>query len=169
MPAGRGQVARWARLLLAGAGRLLGLGVGAGGLELAAGRLQVSPDEPVVLLQLLGLADEHVLGHRVELLDGLDRLAVRLDDARVDQVERAQVGRAGGPPRGAIRSAVSSTMSRTESTCGSSMVWTAMKCGPTTFQWMCLRVRARSLSAFRRSCKIVATSDASLLPKPGIP
>jgi hypothetical protein len=35
----------------------------------------------------------------------------------------------GEPPKAAIRSAVSSTISRTASTCGSSMVWTAMKFG----------------------------------------
>ena len=50
-----------------------------------------------------------------------------------------------------MRSAVSSTMTRTASTCGSSMVCTAMKFGPMTFQWTCLSVSARSLSESSRS------------------
>jgi hypothetical protein len=33
----------------------------------------MSPDEPVELLELLCLADEHVLGHQVEFLRGIDR------------------------------------------------------------------------------------------------
>ena len=37
------------------------------------------------------LADQHVLGDGVELLDGLSGLAVVLDDADVDEIERAEV------------------------------------------------------------------------------
>src|SRR6478736_4552647 len=55
-----------------------------------------------------------------------------------------------------MRSAMASTMARTASTCGSIISCTAMKCGPVTFQWMCLSVSARSLSAFRRCWRIAA-------------
>src|SRR5262249_15942276 len=116
--------------------------------------LEVRADEPVELFQLSGLPDEHVLGDRVGFLGLLDRLAVRLDDAAVDDVERGQMGvgvgpadrvvvpgplgdsapgvPTGEPPSVAIRSARSSTISRTASTCGSSIWCTPMKCGPTT-------------------------------------
>jgi hypothetical protein len=111
-----------------------------------------------------------------------DRFAVRLDHAAVNEVERAQVGDGvvaadvvvvqlrwatgapgvptGDPPSVAMRSATSSTIDRTASICGSSMVCTAMTCGPTPFQWMCLSVSARSLSALSRSCRRVMTSSA---------
>ncbi len=55
-----------------------------------------------------------------------------------------------------MRSAVASTIARTASTCGSIISCTAMKCGPTTFQWMCLSVSCRSLSACSRSWRIPA-------------
>jgi hypothetical protein len=98
----------------------------------------------------------------VQVVGALDGCPVGLDDSRVHHVECAQMlqgvspadrvivpaalrdqgsRRPGGdPPRMAIRSAMSSTMARTASTCGSSMVYTAMKFGPTTFQCTCLRV-----------------------------
>ena len=73
----------------------------------------------------------------------------------------------GDPPSAAIRSAISSTMARTASTCGSSIVWTAMKFGPVTFQCMCLRVRARSLRELSRSCSNAVTRLALSLFIPG--
>ena len=66
-----------------------------------------------------------------------------------------------------MRSAVVSTITRTASTCGSSMVCTPMKCGPTTFQCMCFSVRARSFNAFSRSCSSSMTSCASSGFMPG--
>jgi hypothetical protein len=53
--------------------------------------VQVGPDEPLELLELGGLADEDVLGDRVDLADLGDGLAVVLDDAGVDGVDRRQV------------------------------------------------------------------------------
>jgi anti-sigma B factor antagonist len=73
----------------------------------------------------------------------------------------------GDPPRVAIRSAVSSTMARTASTCGSSIVCTAMKFGPITFQCTCLRVSARSLSEFNRSWSSLITRSALSFLIPG--
>jgi predicted RNA polymerase sigma factor len=64
--------------------RLLGAGVPGG--KRSVGRLQVGADEPVELLQLVRLPDEHVLGDEVELFGGLDRAPVRLDDPGVDDV-----------------------------------------------------------------------------------
>ena len=49
----------------------------------------MGPDEPVELLQLASLPDEHVVRHRVGVLGRRDRLAVRFDDPRVDEIERA--------------------------------------------------------------------------------
>jgi len=60
-----------------------------------------------------------------------------------------------------------SAAARTASYCGSSISCTAMKCGPTTFQCTCLRVRARSFSAFNRSCSNTMTFSASLGSSPG--
>ncbi len=57
----------------------------------AARVLEVRPHEPVELLELTGLADQHVLRHRVGILGLLDRRAVGLDDPGVDQVKSAQV------------------------------------------------------------------------------
>src|SRR5699024_10518122 len=61
--------------------------------ELAIRRsaLEVRAHEPLELLELRGLADEHVLGDRVQLPGERDRLAVRGDDALVDRVEGLQV------------------------------------------------------------------------------
>jgi hypothetical protein len=47
----------------------------------------VGADKPVEFFQLAGLADEHVLGDQVELLGGVYRAAVRLDDPGVDDVQ----------------------------------------------------------------------------------
>ena len=52
---------------------------------------------------------------------------------------------------------VSSAIARTASTWGSIISCTAMKCGPTTFQWTCLRVRCRSLWACSRVWRISMT------------
>ena len=71
-------------------GGLLGLRVAGG--EHAAGRLQVGADEPVEQLELVQVPDQQVVGDVVDLLDVLGRLAVVLDDADVDDVERAEVG-----------------------------------------------------------------------------
>ena len=60
----------------------------------------------------------------------------------------------GATPSVAMRSAVSSAIARTASTCGSSISWTAMKCGPTTFQWTCLSVRCEVGEGVSRSCRI---------------
>src|SRR3954454_20110477 len=73
----------------------------------------------------------------------------------------------GDPPRVAIRSAVSSAIARTASTCGSIISCTAMKCGPTTFQCTCLRVRWRSLWACSRRCSRSITRTAFSLLMPG--
>ena len=157
--------------------------------DLAALVLQVGPDEPVVELEVVGLADEQVLRHRVDVAAELDGLAVVLDDADVDVVEGLQVVVGDGaveavvvprpalddgpgvprgwPPRVAMRSATVSTISETPAYCGSSISWTPMKLGPTTFQWMCLRVRVRSIRASRRSCRASRTLAASASSRPG--
>src|SRR5689334_6314364 len=62
------------RLLLGPArGGLLGLGAIVG--QLAARVLQVGADEPLKLLQLGRMFDEHVLGDQVEIFEPVDRLA----------------------------------------------------------------------------------------------
>jgi hypothetical protein len=61
----------------------------------------VGADEPVELLQLTALSDEHVLGDLVELLGGGDGPAVRfVDSGNVQGAEVLEgVGPAdGGPP-----------------------------------------------------------------------
>ena len=141
--------------------------------ERAARRLEVRPDEPVEQLERVQVTDQQVVGDRVGLLGVVGGLAVRRDDRLIDDVQRAEVGDRVGPtdrvvvpgaalhqppgrarrathPSVAMRSAIASTISRTDSTCGSIIWWTAMKCGPTTFQCTCLSVRARSLRASSR-------------------
>ena len=49
-------------------------------------------DEPLELLQLARMADEHVLGDQIELFESLDALAGVLDDADVDEVQGGQLG-----------------------------------------------------------------------------
>lgn len=66
-----------------------------------------------------------------------------------------------------MRSAVVSIISRTASTWGSSISWTAMKWGPTTFQWTCLSVSARSLSECSRMRSTSTTRTASSFDIPG--
>ena len=124
--------------------------------QLAARALQVRPDEPLELLQLPGLADQQVLGHRIEFVGLVDGLADVLDDAVVDQVQRGQVRldgvaadrvvipvtvpddrarrafRRSAQRRDALGDVVGKA--RTASTCGSIISWTPMKFGPTTFQ-----------------------------------
>ena len=59
--------------------------------ELTACVLQVCTHEPLELLQLARMADQHVLGDRVEIAQPLDALAGVLDDAVVDQIQRGQM------------------------------------------------------------------------------
>src|SRR5690242_16218593 len=81
-------------------GRLLGAGV-CGGMR-SVGSLEVGADEPVELLELAGLPDEHVLGHLVELLGGVDGPAVRLDDPGVHHVQSAEMLQGAGPADGVV-------------------------------------------------------------------
>ena len=76
--------------LLGSLGRGL-LGAGVSGGQRPVGRFQVRADEPVELLQLAGLADEHVLSDLVEVLGSVDSTTVRLDDACVDHVQDTKV------------------------------------------------------------------------------
>ena len=43
-----------------------------------------------------------------------------------------------------------------------------MNCGPTTFQWMCLRVSCRSINATRRSWSVAITAVVASLPIPAM-
>ena len=56
----------------------------------------------------------------------------------------------------------------TASYCGSSIVCTAMNCGPTTFQWMCLRVSDRSVRALSRAWSSSTNSWAVCWEMPGM-
>ncbi len=53
--------------------------------------------EPVVLLEGGRLADDQILGDRVELLERFDGVAVGIDDARLDEIERPEMGLDGVP------------------------------------------------------------------------
>ena len=66
-----------------------------------------------------------------------------------------------------MRSAVSSTMARTASTCGSSISCTPMNAGPTTFQWMCFRVSWRSMRVTSRRLQVIDDLDGVVLRHPG--
>src|SRR5690606_25785501 len=88
----------------AAAGGLGGLrfGPGAAGGELTAAVGEVSSDEPVVLLKGGGLGDHQILGHRIEVAERLDGIAMRLDHAGVHHVERAEVRRHGVAAEGVV-------------------------------------------------------------------
>lgn len=75
--------------------RPLGAGVSCG--QGAVRLFQVSPDEPVELLQLTRVRNQHVLGDRVEFLRGLDGLAVSLDHSGIDHVQGAEMLDCGCP------------------------------------------------------------------------
>src|SRR5277367_2737680 len=78
------------------------LGPGAAGCERAVGVLQMGTDEPVELLQRAGMLDEHVLRDLIQLLSGLDSLALRFDDARVNNVQGSQVLHGAGATDGVV-------------------------------------------------------------------
>ena len=59
--------------------------------QVAARVLEVRAHEPVELLEGLGLLDQEVLRHRIDLLGRVDRLAMGRDHADVDEVERREV------------------------------------------------------------------------------
>jgi hypothetical protein len=56
----------------------------------------------VELLQLAGMLDEHVLRDLIQLLGGLDSLALRFDDARVHNVQGSQVLHGAGATDGVV-------------------------------------------------------------------
>ncbi|QIP38656.1 hypothetical protein G9444_1413 [Rhodococcus erythropolis] len=60
--------------------------------EAAAGVLEVRTNEPLELLQLCRLADQHVFCDRIDLADVVDCSAAVGDDPGVDEVERSQMG-----------------------------------------------------------------------------
>jgi hypothetical protein len=66
-----------------------------------------------------------------------------------------------------MRSATSSVIRRAGAVCSSSISWTLRKLGPTTFQWMCLSTRWRSMRATSRSSRIETTSPACSASRPG--
>jgi len=59
--------------------------------EAATRVLEVSTNEPLELFQLRRLADQHVLGDRIDLADAVDCGATVGDDPGVDEVERSEV------------------------------------------------------------------------------
>src|SRR5678816_3508243 len=59
--------------------------------------LEVGTYEPVELLELAGLADQHVLADQIEVVECLDGLAVFRDDTLVDDVEGTEMLGHGGP------------------------------------------------------------------------
>src|SRR5690349_14422610 len=69
-PSGPGRrlraVGSLALLVLLGAPGTRVLGAGAAGAQRPVRRLQVGPDEPVVLLELAGLLDQHLLADEIE-------------------------------------------------------------------------------------------------------
>src|ERR1700677_4838937 len=89
-----GTLARRARAGLPG-GSLLGPGAAGG--QRAVSVLQMGTDEPVELLQLTGMLDEHVLGDLIQFLGRLDSLPLRLDEARVHHIQGGQVLHGAGP------------------------------------------------------------------------
>src|SRR3954447_7403240 len=57
-------------------------------------------------------------------------------------------------------------MSFTLAACGSSIVCTPMKCGPTTFQWMCLSVSPRSIRETSRAWRMPTSCSLALRSRP---
>src|SRR3954454_5431533 len=57
-------------------------------------------------------------------------------------------------------------MSFTLAACGSSIVCTPMKCGPTTFQWMCLSVSPRSIREASRAWRMATSCSLALRSRP---
>jgi hypothetical protein len=60
------------------------------------------PDEPVELLQLTRLPDEHVLGDRIEVLGGVHDASVRLDDPGVHHIQRTEMLQGACPAYGIV-------------------------------------------------------------------
>ena len=120
---------------------------------------QMRTHEPLELLKLLHVVLDDVRADDVKVVELLDRGAVVLDERIVVFVERAQiVGRPDGePPSAAMRSAVSSAIASTSSTCGSSISCTAMKFGPATFQ---------CAQAARRGAGACPASRRGRIPRP---